>query len=1151
MALLDFNKIDLNRKIRIGLGFSLFILTISSIVSYYSLQKFIDQSRLVDHTNEVLMTLENTLSCMRAAESGQRGYIITGNKIFLENYMNGESQTLGLCKKIKHLTADNPIQQQDAELLLSNVATRYRKMATTLDYYDKYQKSSEEMLKEGRDIMIQCRNIINKMKGEELRLLEIRTTEVSKYAYYSPIIIVASSLIAIFVSLLSFYFITRDIKTKTAIQQELTKLNADLEAYNLEANKSRNELFKQNYILSANTELNNIIRGEKDLTTACGKILEYLCHVMKAQTGLMYTTKEDLNYRLISRYAIEVDETIPSTFYLGDGLLGQCAQQKEKQLLEDLPNSSIKIKSGLSSIAPQHILLVPFVHNNQTIALVELLNKDKFEPLNLEFIESIGNGIATFIKGLRAEQKTAELLEETQRQAEILEVQQEELRQSNEELEEQARYLKRQQEELQTANEELEHQTLSVEIKNKELEKAKAEVDKKTLDLELSSKYKSEFLANMSHELRTPLNSLLILSKDLAENKKKNLEQFQVESAQIIYNSGQDLLQLINEVLDLSKIEAGKMELNVEKVTTEDFANSISRNFRHIAEKKGLKFITKIENDLPDHIFTDRQRLEQIIRNLISNAIKFTQNGSISLIVQKNSENTIAFSVKDTGIGISPEKHALIFEAFQQAEGGTSRKYGGTGLGLSISKELAKLIHGSISLSSTPDVGSTFTLVIPNNLNASISITESTFKENTVNVYSNKSNLKNEERSIYKLDDDRAETTKGDKSILIIEDDEVFANILMEQARERKFKVLVTATGEEGLLLAEKYAPKAIILDLTLPLMDGKAVLASLKGNPFLRHIPVHIISASDRTLDTIKRGAVEYLSKPVNRIDLENAFLRIENFINRKLKNLLIVEDDENSRRSIKLLIGETDVKCFEAGSGTEALDVIKNNHIDCVVLDLGLPDMTGFQLIELLEREDKETIPPIIVYTGRELTKAENEILQNHAETIIIKGVKSEERLLDETAIFLHRTIEKLPENQQHIITELYDKDAIFLHKKILLVDDDMRNIFALSKVLKEAGMEIIKAENGIKALEALDKHPEVDLVLMDIMMPEMDGYEAMRRIRKQSKFIDLPVIALTAKAMKEDKNKCIEAGASDYFSKPIDIDRLLSLMRIWIKR
>ncbi len=734
---------------------------------------------------------------------------------------------------------------------------------------------------------------------------------------------------------------------------------------------------------------------------------------------------------------------------------------------------------------------------------------------------------------------------------EELQLQQEELKQANEELEEQTRNLKEQQQELQIANEELEEQTQALEAKNKEVEVARLQVEQKTKQLEITGKYKSEFLANMSHELRTPLNSLLILSKDLSENKPNNLLTDQIESAQIIYKSGTDLLTLINEVLDLSKIEAGKMTLYPERVMLRDFVAELERTFKFQAGKKELKFSVSLASQLPEYIITDNLRLNQIVKNLLSNAIKFTEKGGISININKHSEESVAIAIGDTGIGIPEEKQQFIFEAFHQADGGTARKYGGTGLGLSISRDLAKLLGGRIDMISKVNSGSVFTLILPVEIQQHVpeQLSDSPIKEDE--------SLKKPDMSLPTylnyptIQDDRQEIENQDRTVLIIEDDLRFAEILKSQASRKGFKCLAAATGEDGLVLARQFMPGAIILDMELPGISGQQVLHQLKTNAATRHIPVHIISATERSLEPIKDGAVEYLTKPLNKTQLESAFNRIESMVDRKMKNLLIVEDNDNLRMTIRKLIGNGDVKCFEATTGAEAIQLCCEQHIDCIVLDIGLPDMSGFELIQQLNKENRNGIPPIVVYTGRELTREENYELRKYAKTIIIKGVRSEERLLDETALFLHRTISNLPKSKQKIIHNLYDKDIVFQDKKILLTDDDMRNVFALSKILSERGMKVIKAENGLMALQAIEQHPDISLVLMDIMMPEMDGYEAMSRIRKDPKYDHLPLIALTAKAMKEDKQKCMDAGANDYITKPIDTERLLSLMRVWLSK
>lgn len=917
--------------------------------------------------------------------------------------------------------------------------------------------------------------------------------------------------------------------------------------FSLQESTRSNEL--HSWMTTGQNQLNTRLMGNQGIGELADHVISFLVEYLKADIGAVYLLDEKTRHlELKGRYGLTSVGSDLERFSVDQGLVGQAAREKRPLSLTEVSADHLRISSAGMDASPGHVLITPFLFEERVLGVLEIGKRSSFTEEEQEFLETSIESIALSVHSAIARQRVQELLSETQVQSEELQTQQEELKQMNEELEEQTQNLKQQQEELQMTNEELEEQTQSLETKNREIEAAKFDVEQKTKQLEISSKYKSEFLANMSHELRTPLNSLLILSKDLFDNKSENLTEDQVESAEIIYKSGHDLLILINEVLDLSRVEAGKMDVHLEDVKLRQFIEKLLRDFKHQASQKGLELGAEFKGELPEFIHTDPQRLNQILKNLLSNAVKFTEEGSVTLAVSQKSWNSLEISVKDTGIGIKEDKQMAIFEAFQQADGGTARKYGGTGLGLSISRELAKLLSAEITLESTPNAGSVFSVTLPVKQQASNGIQISPILPEPVKT---RVSMSPEKFLDYpSILDDREEIKPDDKMVLIVEDDLKFAGILKKQANEKGFKCLAAATGEDGLQLAMKYKPHAIILDIDLPGMSGEQVLSQIKANPEIRHIPVHIASVNERSLRPIREGAVEYLMKPVAKKELDEAFNRIEQFVSRKMKNLLLIEDDANSRTAIRKLIGNGDVHSIEAGSGKEALEMYQENHIDCIVLDIGLPDMTGFELIYQLEKLN-DRIPPIIIYTGKELSKEENEELEKYAESIIIKGVKSEERLLDETALFLHRTIRNLPESKQKIITGLYDKEAIFQGRNILVVDDDMRNVFALSKVLKERGMRVLKAEHGKNALDMLDKHPEVDLVLMDIMMPEMDGYEAMRKIREQPRFKDLPVIALTAKAMKDDKQKCINAGANDYITKPVDVPRLLSLMQVWLSK
>ncbi|MCJ7687060.1 MAG: response regulator, partial [Desulfobacteraceae bacterium] len=789
----------------------------------------------------------------------------------------------------------------------------------------------------------------------------------------------------------------------------------------------------------------------------------------------------------------------------------------------------------------------------------------EFSELQITLIKEAAKGIAIAINSAQSRVQLQKAFEMTQRQAEELQVQQEELKTANEELEEQTQKLqgseeelKAQQEELQVTNEELEEKTNSLEEqsekvtrKNEDLKVIQKDLEQKATELEISSRYKSEFLANMSHELRTPLNSLLILSQDMAQNKKKNLDEDQIESATIIHKSGEDLLNLINDILDLSKIEAGRMDVSIDKTSLLEIGDSITAKFRHMAENRGLELAVDLSEELPDTIQTDRQRLEQILSNLMSNAIKFTEKGKVSMGFHRPGPDAnlsrsgiepgkaVAISVTDTGIGITKAKQLEVFEAFQQADGSTSRLYGGTGLGLAISRELARLLGGEIQLESREGEGSTFTLYLPvKGVKREDVKRESRIVDHTSRITHHES-----------IPDDRDDMGEDERTILVIEDDLGFARTLYRFCHERNFKCIHAADGETGLKMAGTYRPDAIILDIRLPGLEGWGVLDALKRDTRTRHIPVHMMSVEEESIDAYKKGAIGYLTKPVTHHQLEQAFVKIGDMIERHIKNLLIVEDDKVLRETIVKLIGNGDVKIKAVGSGREAIEELKSNAYDCMILDLKLPDISGFEVLNRLDESEEIPIPPVIVYTGKDLTREEEYQLQKYASSIIVKGVKSQERLLDETALFLHRVVDNLPATKRKMISALHDEDTFFQGKMILVADDDMRNVFAISKILEEKGMDVHKAADGQKALDILNKKPDMDLVLMDIMMPVMDGYEAIRRIRAQECFRSLPILAVTAKAMREDRDKCISAGASDYLPKPVEIERLLSLMRVWL--
>ncbi|WP_028586737.1 response regulator [Desulfocurvus vexinensis] len=1004
--------------------------------------------------------------------------------------------------------------------------------------------------------------------------------------------------------------------------------------------------------------LDDALRGVHDPEDIARRFITYFASFCQAQVGAVYVRPEGADFLdLVAGYAFSDRQGNLSRFAMGQGLVGQVALERQTVVFSQLgPGEAPPISSGLDERVPPYTLIAPVVHEAEVLGVVLLGATAPFTPLARRLVAESLDNLAVHFLTARSHQVIQDLLDQAQEQAEALrsqqdklaranedlegqaaalrtseaelQAQQEELRVTNEELEEQTRALKAseeklqaQQEELRVTNEELEERTKALEKqrsalrqKNIDLLRAQDLIEQKAHDLEVASKYKSEFLANMSHELRTPLNSILILSQLLADNAAGNLTPKQVESARAVNSSGADLLSLINEILDLSKVESGKVEVVPEELPVRRVTADLSRIFAEIAADKGVAFVVDVAENVPPVLTTDAQRLQQVLRNLISNAFKFTEQGSVTLAIARPAPeanlaasglvhaSALAFAVTDTGIGIPEDKQAVIFEAFQQADGTTSRKYGGTGLGLSISRELARLLGGELQLQSAPGQGSTFTLFLPETYTApepapgqeqapktraararaqaaperavadparaeaaAAPAPAPAQKPRPAPAPEAQAEQAPEPRpapaeaaeptapleSTDQIPDDRKSIKKGDRALLIVEDDPNFARILVDMAHDRGFKCLVAGDGETGLHFADYYRPSAVVLDIGLPGIDGWTVMDRLKSNPELRHIPVHFMSAADETLDAMRMGAVGYLTKPVTLDAVNKALARIEGVLSKPVKRLLVVEDDKLQRESIRELIGNGDVETVAVETGEEAYEMLETETFDCMILDLGLKDMSGFELLRRIRNDGVAGRLPIIVYTGRELSREEEEELSRHAESIIIKGARSPERLLDETTLFLHRVEANLPEDKQRMLRMVHDKEAMLAGKKILLVDDDMRNVFALSSALEAHGMEVAIARNGREGVEKLSANPETDLVLMDIMMPEMDGYEAMRAIRKRKRFQDLPIIALTAKAMKGDRNKCIEAGASDYMAKPVDTDKLFSLLRVWLYR
>jgi CheY-like chemotaxis protein/signal transduction histidine kinase/HAMP domain-containing protein len=916
---------------------------------------------------------------------------------------------------------------------------------------------------------------------------------------------------------------------------------------NLRLTTDRNT--EQDWLKTNLARFTSMLQGQRDLATVGTTLLSELVPLVNAHQGLIYqmVTEAEGNHhlRLLAKYADDQRNGHPARLDLGDGLIGQSALEKRRIHVTDIPRDTVRIGSVLLDAVPRSLLVFPIVFEDQIKAVIALASLHEFDRAHLTFLEQLTTSIGIVLNSIEATMQTEGLLTQSQQLAGELQTQQRELQQTNDQLEQKAQQLA--------------ERNVEVEAKNQEIEQARRALEEKATELSLTSKYKSEFLANMSHELRTPLNSILILGQQLSENPDRNLTEQQVEFARTIHGAGTDLMNLISDILDLSKIESGTVSVDAEEIYFANLIETVSRPFRHEAERRHLSFNVDLDPHLTRSIVTDSKRLQQVLKNLLSNAFKFTEHGGVRLLISGagsgwnvdhpilgKTPSVVAFEVTDTGIGISSEKQKIIFEAFQQADASTSRKYGGTGLGLAISRELANLLGGEIQLRSTPGKGSTFTLYLPLKYAgppASQGVAAKPVPGPVV--------YRLPERPVEQLPDDRDELRPGDMVLLIVEDDPHYARVLIDLAHDNGFKVLVAATGADAIALANDYHPTAVSLDVFLPDMLGWTVLSQLKQNPATRHIPVQIVTLEEDRQHALSRGAFSFITKPASSEGLRAALSRIKNFAEPRRKRLLIVEDNAAERFSISELLGHEDIDIVTADNGAQALAILAGDGSDCVVLDLRLPDMSGFEVLERIRDDARLADIPVVVFTGRELTPEEDAELHTIARSVVVKGVESPERLLDETALFLHRLVSSLPPEKQRMLERLHSSDEDLIGRTVLLVDDDARNIFALSSVLERRGMRVMTATTGNEAIGILQSKPEVSIALMDIMMPEMDGYQTMQEIRKDDKLRRLPIIALTAKAMKGDREKCVAAGASDYLAKPVNTEQLLAALRMWLHR
>lgn len=1148
-----------------GFGFSLLFVLVSAITSYNSVESLTADAKWQSHTYEVINITEKIETQMLNSEASLRGFILTQKNEFLDPYTVNVDKIAPTIGELSILVQDNPRQSLRVDTLELYAKQKIADMQTVLRYNALGGRDNANkiiMSGSGQRIKMLMLGVSSRISQEEMRLLKIRKANTNSSSIQSRWVVWGSSIVIFGLILFLFSYIKRTFDQQTLTEKQIRESNLQLAEISAD-----NE--QKNWLLSGSTKLNEVMRGEQEVEQLARNIITEICNYIKAPVGAMYQLASKDTFQFSAGYAYHKTKNILTGYKLGEGLVGQTALEQSFRLINELPADYIKINSGLGNTSPTALFLLPIVFEHKTIAVVELGLLKAPDSATISFLNNITENIGVAINSAIARVKLRDLFEQTQQQAEELESQQEELRTTNEELLFKSEQLQASEEELRVQQEELKQTNAELEEKAQQLEERNIVVNQsreammlKAEELEISSRYKSEFLANMSHELRTPLNSILILARILKENRPENLNEDQIKYAGVIHNAGNDLLTLINDILDLSKIESGKIDLTIEPINPLELQHNMESLFAELGKSKKINFVAAVDRNLPQAIVSDQARVEQIIKNLLSNAFKFTpENGEISLRfdlaqpgtgyfsdqLKGTTEKIIAIQVKDSGIGIPLDKQKLIFEAFQQADGSTSRKYGGTGLGLSISKELAYLLGGEIQIQSEPNIGSTFTLYLPErNLE---------FKQEEPEASTAIVEIATPPAQSFTIPERSTGSPAEAQTLLIVEDDPVFAELLTDYAKEKGFTPMLATRGDTGLSMAISELPDAIVLDIMLPVMDGWQILKKLKADPRTKHIPVHMMSAGNEKDDRAKNeGAIGFLKKPVEKEALDDAFdLLSSAHLKYNLKMVLIIEDQELQSRILTEQLTGKGVEVRQAYTGEEALQLLKQQRFDCIILDLNLPDISGFDLLDQIKAQPELAHVPVIINTAMELSHDKMDRILKHTEAMVLKSNKSNDRLIDEVSLFMNK-LKQGDSKSISVKSKAVEKgvstiEKALKNKTVLITDDDMRNIFALSSALQIYDMNILIANNGREALNRLQENEQIDVVLMDIMMPEMDGYEAMREIRKEKKYFKLPIIALTAKAMKNDREKCIEAGANDYISKPVDMDKLLSMLRVWL--
>lgn len=1122
--------------VAMGLVGALIFFVASGLVAYSNFQALHEGNDRIVQTHDVIVSLDELLSHIQDAETGQRGFLLTDNEAYLGPYTSALREIGPTLDDIGSLINQSLGQEGRLRLLRQHVEAKLAEVNETIELRRTAGIEAALAVVEsdrGKVEMDAIRAQINAMAEEERQTRAQRLVEMESAQQRALLSTLLSGALGVVLTAAIAFMIRRAAMSRRRDQ----------------------------WLQSGQVGLANAAMGDQSIEKLGNSILDYLATYLGAVAGAIYVG-DGGRYRKASAYGIPEGAAVPAQFGLREGLLGQSAAEQRPIVISEVPAGYLAFGSALGSDIPKHIAIVPGIVDDEANSVIELGFVHAIDEKAVALLERASEAIAIAVRSAKYRDELQNLLEETQRQSEELQTQSEELRVNNEELEEQGRALKesqarleQQQVELEQTNSQLEEQAQQLENQRDDLERANASILLKAREVEQASQYKSDFLANMSHELRTPLNSSLILARLLADNPQENLTDEQVKFAKTIEASGNDLLNLINDILDLSKIEAGHVEMHPEIVPVDRVAQGMRQVFQPLASEKNLDFRVNVGPDCPPTIETDPQRLEQVLKNLLSNAIKFTEKGTVTLTIEPRPSGEVSFAVADTGIGIAPDQQQSVFEAFHQADGTINRRYGGTGLGLSISRRLVGLLGGTMELRSDVGRGSTFTVMLPSKYEPSA--------EEVANVAIGPAasvpvlNVHEPVRRVNrKVDDDRDALSAGNRVLLVVEDDETFAAIMRDLSRQTGFQALVAGTAEEALALAQEYVPSAIVLDVGLPDQSGLAVLDRLKRDVRTRHIPIHVVSASDHTDTAYSLGAVGYAIKPVNRDQLMEVLHRLEERLAQSVRRVLIVEDDPVQREAIARLLASRAVETVAASTAAECLELLNQQTFDCMVLDLTLPDGSGHSLIETLSHESNYAFPPVIVYTARDLSPDEEQRLRQYSKSIIIKGAKSPERLLDEVSLFLHQVVSELPDEQQRMIRKARNRDALLEGRRILVVEDDVRNVYALTNILEPRGAVVQIARNGQEALDFLVKAAEtpetsIDLVLMDVMMPVMDGLTATKEIRKNPAWERLPIISLTAKAMPDDQQRCIDAGANDYMAKPLDVEKLLSLVRVWMPK